>query len=182
VSGPLDVRVSDADRDAACAVLREHCVAGRLTLDEFAERTDRALGARTRQDLDLVEADLPQDRAAVAHKTARRWSVIIVGGITRSGRWLVPQRMRVLGLIGGAELDLTEALIENEVTTIDIWLLMGGAEVTVPEGIEVDVRGFTVIGGTDNEAGGHAFPGAPRIVVRQFALIGGMHVGMRRSQ
>jgi hypothetical protein len=182
VTGPLEVRVSDADRGGACAVLREHCVAGRLTLEEFAERTDRALEARTRQDLELVTADLPVERTAVAPKPARRWSVMVIGGIERRGRWRVPKLMRVAGLIGGAELDLTEALIENEETTIEVWWLIGGVELTVPEGIDVDVRGVTVIGGTENEAGGHALPGAPRIVVRQFALVAGTEVRVRRAK
>jgi hypothetical protein len=41
------MRASDADRDAVVADLGEHFQAGRLTLAEFDERTDRALAART---------------------------------------------------------------------------------------------------------------------------------------
>jgi hypothetical protein len=39
------MRVSDADRDEAVAVLREHLLAGRLTLEEFSERVEAALQA-----------------------------------------------------------------------------------------------------------------------------------------
>ena len=42
------MRVADADRDRTVALLREHVVAGRLTLDEFSDRAGRALGATTR--------------------------------------------------------------------------------------------------------------------------------------
>jgi len=41
-------RASDSDRDRAVSLLRDHCVVGRLTLDEFSERTGSALAARTR--------------------------------------------------------------------------------------------------------------------------------------
>jgi hypothetical protein len=54
-----DLRVSDADRDAAVAELSEHFQAGRLTADELDERTGRAIRARTGQDLDDLLADLP---------------------------------------------------------------------------------------------------------------------------
>lgn len=173
---PLEARVGDADRDRTCAALREHCVSGRLTLDEFAERTDRALAARTRADLEGITGDLPGGEPPTRPKLGHRSSVALIGGVARSGRWRVPERMRFFGLIGGADLDLTEAVIESDVTTIETWWGIGGVQITVPEGIEVDVEGVTIIGGTDNEAAGPRLPGAPRVLVRQFGLIGGLSV------
>lgn len=55
----FNVRVGDAERDAATAQLREHYTAGRLTLDELNERLDQAFAARTRADLNAVTRDLP---------------------------------------------------------------------------------------------------------------------------
>lgn len=55
-----DKRIGDAERDAAVESLREHHVAGRLTPDEFTERMEAALQARTRADLDPLFADLPE--------------------------------------------------------------------------------------------------------------------------
>jgi Domain of unknown function (DUF1707) len=54
------IRASDADRDAVAGVLQDHAVAGRLTMDELAERVGRALAARTRGELDALVADLPR--------------------------------------------------------------------------------------------------------------------------
>jgi Domain of unknown function (DUF1707) len=54
-----NVRVSDADRDAVAAQLREHYTQGRLTLDELHERLDRTFASRTRTDLAAVTSDLP---------------------------------------------------------------------------------------------------------------------------
>jgi hypothetical protein len=53
------IRASDADRDRAAAALREHLAAGRLTLEEFDERLDRAYAAKTLGELDEIMADLP---------------------------------------------------------------------------------------------------------------------------
>jgi uncharacterized protein DUF1707 len=61
-----DLRVSDADRDRAISELSEHCQAGRLTADEFDERSGQALQARTGKELAILFADLPRDTAAVA--------------------------------------------------------------------------------------------------------------------
>ena len=55
-----DLRIGDAERDAAMAQLREHFVAGRLTFDELSERIDAALTARTQRQIDRLMADLPR--------------------------------------------------------------------------------------------------------------------------
>jgi Domain of unknown function (DUF1707) len=57
--GDAKIRASDADRDRAAAALREHLAAGRLTIEEFDERLDRAYAAKTLGELDEVMADLP---------------------------------------------------------------------------------------------------------------------------
>ena len=53
------IRASDADRDRVTALLREHHAAGRLTAEEFHERMDQALEAKTLGELDELLADLP---------------------------------------------------------------------------------------------------------------------------
>ena len=47
------LRVSDADRDRAVIMLREHLLAGRLTLEEFSERVDAVLQGRPLRRLGL---------------------------------------------------------------------------------------------------------------------------------
>jgi hypothetical protein len=53
------MRVSDADRDAAITDLGEHYQVGRLTQEEFDERSAIALRARTGNDLTGLFTDLP---------------------------------------------------------------------------------------------------------------------------
>ncbi len=54
-----DVRVGDADRDAAAAALGEHFAQGRLTLDELDARLDATLTATTHGELFQAARDLP---------------------------------------------------------------------------------------------------------------------------
>ena len=53
------LRLSDADREAAVGQLGEQYAVGRLTKDEFDERSDAVWSAKTRGDLAPVFADLP---------------------------------------------------------------------------------------------------------------------------
>jgi Domain of unknown function (DUF1707) len=59
VPGDPRIRASDADRDRATSLLREHHAAGRLTAEEFHERMDAALNAKTLGEIDELLADLP---------------------------------------------------------------------------------------------------------------------------
>jgi hypothetical protein len=63
---PGDIRVSDADRDQAVAELSEHFQTGRLTQDEFDDRSGQALRARTGADLNQLFTDLPRRPVAPA--------------------------------------------------------------------------------------------------------------------
>jgi hypothetical protein len=65
-----DIRVSDAERDQAIAELSEHFQSGRLTQDEFGDRSGRALKARTGTDLGGLFTDLPPRRALTPPQSA----------------------------------------------------------------------------------------------------------------
>ncbi len=66
-----DVRVSDSDRHAVVDDLQRHTADGRLTLDEFEERVDEALRARTGADLDAALRDLPSVAPTSPHRDRR---------------------------------------------------------------------------------------------------------------
>jgi hypothetical protein len=54
------IRASDADREHVVEILREAYSAGRLTLEEFDERTTGAFAAKTWGGLRTLTSDLPQ--------------------------------------------------------------------------------------------------------------------------
>ena len=53
--------VTDADREASAAQLREHYAAGRLSLDEFQDRLDAVYLAQTVRELGMVTDSLPHE-------------------------------------------------------------------------------------------------------------------------
>ena len=52
--------------------------------------------------------------------------------------------------MGGVDLDLRDALLEDDVVEITAWAIMGGVTVIVPEGIPVECSGFMLMGGRTN--------------------------------
>ena len=53
--------VTDLDREASAGLLREHYVAGRLSLDEFQDRLDAVYRAQTARELGRVTESLPRE-------------------------------------------------------------------------------------------------------------------------
>ncbi len=60
VSASSAILASDAERNWALTELKEHYSSGRLTLDEFSQRSEIVLAARTSSELLAVFQDLPQ--------------------------------------------------------------------------------------------------------------------------
>jgi hypothetical protein len=100
-TGPI--RIGDAERDQAVAVLSEHFVAGRLTQEEFEERSDQATRARYDDDLSPLFTDLPDP--AASQPGPGRWPPSFQPGPQRFQPglppflWLLPVLM--VGLVVG---------------------------------------------------------------------------------
>jgi len=187
-----EVRASDAEREALVERLNLACGEGRLDLEEFSERLELAYAARTRSELDALVEDLPQDApdapapaAAKPRPTGRTsWHISPLGGLSRRGSWRVPADTLVVTLIGGVDLDLTEAELDAPVVSVRQFSVIGGADVVVPPGVRVEVSGFSILGGrrvdVDDRA---AAANAPVLRITSFSILGGVHVrGAARSR
>jgi len=178
-------RVADADRDLTITLLREHVVEGRLTLDEFSERMGRALEARTRGELDAVMADLPvaPGQVVLPSRQTRRWHVAILSGHRTKGRWRLGRKTNAVAFLGGCDMDLRRAEIEGPEVEITALAFLGGIDIIVPEGFEVDLRGFSFMGRRNLKLRDVPIvPGSPRIVIRGFTVMGGIDVKSRPSR
>lgn len=69
------LRVGDRDREEVAAALREHYAQGRLSLEEFDERSTAAYAAKTVGELRRLTADLPvASGPATPTARSRAWS------------------------------------------------------------------------------------------------------------
>ncbi len=178
------LRVSDAERDVTLRTLGDHAAVGRLTLDELEERSGRALAAKTRGELAVLTSDLPAEGAqaypaqpaaqGARPKQAVRWMVAIMSGSRRRGRFRAVGSINAIAIMGGHEIDLREAEIEGGELTLNLIAIMGGADVYVPDSVDLDVGGFSLMGGHE-EVGRELRPrpGAPVVRIHVYNLMGG---------
>jgi hypothetical protein len=188
-SQPPDLRVSDADRERVAERLRDAAGEGRLTVEELDERLELAYAARTGTDLAPLTADLPaaspggdlaEHRRGGPGKT-RRWIVAIMGGGNLRGRWLAGRKLTSVAIMGGGEIDLRNAVLTEGDLQITIFSFMGGVNVVVPPGVDVECSGFALMGGNDTHVPPQDLPpGARRVHVRAISIMGGSDVKMKR--
>lgn len=187
-NGPGGIRASDSEREEVVAQLAEHATTGRLTLAELDERMTDAFAATTRGELDRIVADLPSvggdARSASARvvpptpdRKASRWLVGVMGGSDRHGRWRVADRLNVVAVMGGHTVDLREAELTSQETTIVVVSVMGGSDILVPESVDVSVGGLSIMGGNGEYGVTRSpAPGSPRVRILAYNIMGGSDI------
>ena len=173
--GSSVVRASDADRDQTVEALAAASAEGRLSLEEYSQRSEAALQARTFGELTSLTADLParphSDAAPVPTKITA-----VLGNESRKGPWVVPAHLAVRSVLGDCHLEMQQAVIGQHVTTIDATVRFGSVTVFVPDGIDVRMNGRAVLGTKSSELRGEPAPGAPVIVVNCDVVCGAVTV------
>src|ERR1700753_728876 len=129
-------RASAAHRDRPIEVLAEASAQGRLNPQEYSDRSNAALEARTLGDLAGLTADLPAPSAAASsgELAVPEEVTAVLGNEARKGRWVVPSRMKVRSVLGDCRLEMQQAVIEQQVTTINARVRLGSVTIWVADG------------------------------------------------
>ncbi len=179
-------RASDRERDAVVQRVQDAFAEGRIDDAEFDERTRAALTARTHADLDVLLADLPAETAAagtvpaVAGPGPGRFAIALKSSVRRAGRWRVPERYTTVVYKGGGWLDLRAAELSGPVTTFVTVAYKSRVTILVPPNVRVEMTGFGVTQGQDDEDPGYRLPAdAPVIHVRGIAYKGTVEIATR---
>lgn len=177
MGGP-SVRASDADREKTVVALREHLLAGRLTLAEFSERVAAALRARFGEDLARIQEDLPEIPLETysSRRKPTRFTAALLGHIVRRGRLRLHARAFAASVLGDLDFDLREATIVQGQTSVTVFAVLGNVDIYVPEGVNVDVGGLAVAGHRRDWGRDTDRPGAPAIHIRVLGLTGTVDV------
>ena len=163
----MSTRISDSERELTVLSLREHLLAGRLTLDEFSERVEIAYGARTGAELVEARKGLPEGSTERGSpRKPVRITTAIFGDVERRGRLRLPGRSFAVSVFADLDLDLREAEIGRSKTTVTALVGFGNVDIYVPEGVNVDVAGVTVFGRRREWGRDTARASAPTIHIR----------------
>ena len=173
--GSSPLRASDADREQTVEALAAASAEGRLSLEEYSQRSEAALVARTLGELTGLTSDLP----ALPHSDPAPVPVeitAVLGNESRKGPWVVPAHITVRSVLGDCHLEMHQAVIRQHVTTIDATVRFGTMTIFVPDGIDVRLHGRAVLGAKSSQLRGEPQPGAPVIVVNCDVFCGAVTV------
>lgn len=163
------VRASHTEREAVLAILHDAYAQGRITVDEFGERSEIATVARTVGELKAVVSDLPVDFMQSGLEPVTNGIDVVewkgsLSSLKRKGSWQVPRRIVIQRRFGSVELDFTEAQFTSDVVDIELTIVGGSLEMRVPEGASVSIDEVEVVGGSvEDHRKGAVASGRPHI-------------------
>jgi hypothetical protein len=182
-----------ARRQQVIDSLARHFASDVLTMEEFERRIDIAHRATDLVALQALVSDLPtgaslpvQPRAEgrptpAVVRGAQQYVVSVMGGVARRGRWTPAARVNVFAMMGGVELDFRDAQLADGITEVRIFCAMGGVEIVIPPGIDVDANGIALLGGFESEASERASVGSgPTLRIRGLVIMGGVDIDVRK--
>jgi hypothetical protein len=183
MTGELEKRASDAEREQVVVRLRDASAEGRLTLEELADRTALAYGATTHAELVPLTSDLPATAAPTAPAAGRRrrWLIGVFASVTRSGRCAFGERNVVLALFGPARLDLRQAQLPGGEAVITVFSLFAPVFVMLPERVEVESSVVALLAPVQEGSAGDFPPHAPSVRIRGISFCGPVLIRRRRS-
>jgi hypothetical protein len=172
------LRVSDDDREQAVAELREHLLAGRLTLEEFTDRVGATLQAQVGGELARVQQDLPEVfvTPAPSRRKHTRFTAALFGHVARRGRLRLRGWALAASGFGDLDFDLRDVTVDRWETTVRVLAVFGNVDIYVPEGVDVDVNGVTLLGHRRDWGRGTGRAGAPAVHVRVLGVAGTIDV------
>lgn len=147
---PNEPRASDLDRERTVAMLATAMEEGRITPAEFSDRCETAWAARTRPQLLAVLADLP---GGPPPELVPLELNVAFGPVRRTGRWTVPELIRIVGLGQRTTLDFSEAVIRVPEVVIEITATMSSTQVVLPPHAEVNADALELVAGSVRHRG-----------------------------
>jgi hypothetical protein len=172
------VRASDADREATVTRLQSAVGEGRIDLDEFGQRADAAYAAVTRNELDLLVADLPAHPARLVEIVGRRpqEDVSSVFGDVVLAVVSAPPR-RAATVFGDVRIDLRGLRTSDERIELHLSTVFGDIDVILAEGVDGELHGRTVFGNRKIElAPVERLAGTPLVVVHATTIFGNLRL------
>lgn len=102
-------------------------------------------------------------------------AIAILGGLNRRVTSAF-HGAELTAFMGGGKLDLREATLEGGRAVIDVFAMMGGFEILIPETWSVRNEVIPFMGGVDDKTKVNAGPSAPVVVIRGFVMWGGIDI------
>lgn len=192
----LEDRPIEKVRDEVIDTLIYNYSHGIISDQAFERRLDQAIASNSHQEIFDLAKDLEKPKGeqfnaekerqfnvnyASSHSNTPDTVVNILGGSNRSGQWTVPSEVRILSILGGSDIDFTDAIFTTPNVTVRVFCLLGGNNIYVPENVNVISKAFCILGGIENTAPSIASRQAPTITIEGVVMLGGLDIKIKRT-
>lgn len=99
----------------------------------------------------------------------------ILGGASQANKSEDYKGGKVTAIMGGVEIDLRKSIIKKE-ATLDVFVLMGGVELRVPENVVVKTKAAAILGGIENKSQVVETKNAPILYVTGEVILAGVEI------
>jgi hypothetical protein len=79
-------------------------------------------------------------------------------------------------VMGGIKLDLSNAPMAGDTAVVDVFTLMGGAEIFVPRDWDVTVKVISLMGGCSDKRRPSTLPASKHLIIQGMAVMGGVEI------
>lgn len=163
--------ILSAERERVIAQLTACFSRDELSLEEYETRISLVYGARTRSELEQISSALPSTDSIEPELEGSPLEVkSILSSIVRSGLAILPKRARLRSWAGNIQIDLSRSRVRSGVTEIEVDVVLGNLEISLPRHVHLDDQTNVVLSSFDNPRPRGAAeplpPGVPPTVVR----------------
>lgn len=99
-----------------------------------------------------------------------------MGGISRKNNTNTFRGGELSAIMGGVEIDLSEAQISDDTATINVFAFWGGIEITVPRNWKVEIDAYPILGGIEDDTKPSQEEKLKKLIVRGYAIMGGVEI------
>ncbi|MCF6263799.1 MAG: hypothetical protein L3J24_09470 [Xanthomonadales bacterium] len=167
-----------------------------ITLDAFESRLDLAMDTEDRNILleQVADLDLNTDNQYQKTKADKLSSdknyfdddfsghekfVKILSSAEQSGRWVVPEKIKVTSVLSSFTLDFTDAVFSSPVVHIKMFNLLTGNIIYVPEDVRVVCKTSSYLSSLNQSVFGSTDENAQTIIIHGNCILSSMDIEIR---
>lgn len=167
-------------RDKVVDQLKLNLAKNHLEIDEFEQLVNIALSTQSKSELLSLTNDLPtKDETEIKNQELELEAyrnkdslVSILSDLKRKGNWVPPKQLRVVTVLGAAEIDFREVSFDSDLTYISLGCWFGEVNIIVPPGVNVISNVKNIVADIDDRSQRRIKPDSPTIVIEGEVIFG----------
>ena len=167
-------------RDKVVDQLKFNLEKNHLEIDEFEQLVKIALSTQNKSELLSLTNDLPtKDETEIKNQELELEAyrdkdslISILSNLKRKGNWVSPKQLRVVTVLGAAEIDFREVSFDSDFTYISLDCWFGEVNIIVPPGVNVVSNVKNIVADIDNRSQRSINPDSPTIVIEGKVIFG----------